>query len=190
MNKLSKLSLAAIAASALAATSQAVTLTLIPHAPGADPIIVEGANVNSPDDVINDFGIDPGDILYKTDDNSGALDMNFSDDDGLLTLTIEWDGTVPRPTLTYLALKAGGGGASEGGYVLYQISDWSGEDIVVSNTYIVNPRNGNPRDISHIIIFGEDDDGGGGGGNVPDGGTTAMLLGLGVLGMAAASRRK
>jgi len=182
MKTLKQLAMAAAAVSALAVSSQAVTLTVITNpdpAPLGTPITA--GNVNDAQDIIDDYGFDPGDVLYKSDDPSGLLVTKFSDDgENDATIVISWDGSVPRPTLTYLALKA----ANE--YVLYSITDWNGEDIEVENTYIVNQR-GNAQGISHIMIFGKDD-GGGGGGGVPDAGSTALLLGLGTLAMAGARK--
>jgi hypothetical protein len=115
-------------------------------------------------------------------DNSGAVDSshfnvtyNFTGTDAL-TATISWDLTGTGFLLNYVLVKDGsapGGGAFY--YALYPVS--ADEGLMGSGTVQVNANAS--RNISHISFFGTE------GGTVPDGGTTAALLGLGLSGLAA-----
>ncbi len=65
----------------------------------------------------------------------------------------------------------------------YYVGDLTGV-VTVNNDVQFNPGNGRPQNASHYRLFNDDP-----GTRVPDGGTTVALLGLGMLGVAAARRR-
>jgi hypothetical protein len=89
--------------------------------------------------------------------------------------SIVWDGPSYISGAEYLLVKDGN---SKPAWYLFDIGGWDGkETIELSNFW---PGKGA---ISHVAIFG------GGGTSVPDGGATAVLLGLGVLGLASLRRK-
>lgn len=97
-----------------------------------------------------------------------------------------WDLTEPGYDLVYALVKAGQW------YQLYGVLLGSNQDVigdwVLESPLIPTPNPNDPeteltqQDISHITFFGKPSNG------VPDGGLTAMLLGLGLAGLGVGRR--
>ena len=136
-------------------------------------------------------------FLYKGEPDGtekgavASFTTTYSEDLKSATIKIDagsWD-------LDYIALKAGNG------YVFWELTGWDPtkyDCLIIDNDQIFNttkfklnkPNNNNkdnndntpnPREISHLNLYG-------GAIAVPDSGATLSLLGLGLLGVAAASR--
>jgi hypothetical protein len=91
--------------------------------------------------------------------------------------TVTYQG-APKPKITgasiYVLAK---GGTTQGNYI-WNITGWDGEDLIdISGLY------SGGGSISHLSILTGDST------SVPDGGTTALLLGLGLFGTALVVRR-
>lgn len=123
------------------------------------------------------------DPLYKGEQNPSGEEGSFA---GSYTTTwetltpasavISYDGGPFIDTSPVYALIKGGkvvGGLGTSWY-LYDISGWNGTDNIEFSGYY----GGNQDRISHVSIYG-----------VPDGGATALLLGLGLLGVSLAALR-
>jgi hypothetical protein len=112
-----------------------------------------------------DNGAESGDLK-----NSYSTSFNSSVSGGSVT----WDGPGIITGAQYFLVKDGNHSPA---WYLFDISGWDGkESIEFSNFWL------GPGAISHVAIFG-------GTTSVPDGGATAILLGVGVLGLAALRRK-
>lgn len=93
--------------------------------------------------------------------------------------TITWNGGGTFAVATYLLAKDGNLGS-----YLWDISDWNGTDtIFIPNPWLADQ--GTLKTYSHVQFWGSSDTT-----KVPDGGTTAVLLGLGLVGLSFAARRR
>jgi hypothetical protein len=117
------------------------------------------------------LGVDEGTFAgsYKTTFSNTATDPS----DALIKYV---SGTVITGNPIYLLVKDGD---SNPGWYLYSLN-WNGTEDIILDDFWVNPEQGG---ISQISLYGS------GRTNVPDGGTTAALLGLGVIGLAAVRRK-
>ena len=133
-----------------------------------------------------------GTMLYKwTPGNPGTEDGNASLFDttiansappaGEQTLTITYTGASLAPLLSYIVVKDG-----RAGWTVWSAASWNGLDqIQVDNRELWNPTHNALSGISHVAIYG--------GGyrpptRVPDGATTAMLLGIAMVGVGSCKR--
>jgi hypothetical protein len=91
-------------------------------------------------------------------------------------LKVSWAGGAIANATFFLA-KDG----NEGSY-LWDISGWNGTDDI----FLTSPFSSGKR-FSHIEFFGTSE---GGTTNVPDGGSSALLLGVAVIGLASVARRR
>jgi hypothetical protein len=121
-----------------------------------------------------------GTPTYKSEADGGAEEGSLKDDyntsfnGDLSGGTIEWDGPNYISDAAYLLVKDGN---HEPAWYLFSLSGWDGQETINLSGFW--PEGGA---ISHVAIFG-------GGTSVPDGGATALLLGVGVLGLAAIRRK-
>jgi hypothetical protein len=124
--------------------------------------------------------------LYKQDVDDPEAPLPFA---GSYTTTFSNDSDDPEDALIHYD-----GGASIGGecifllvkdgnqspaWYLFDISDWNGTDDLVLEDFWVGPGA-----ISHVALYA------GGEVQVPDGGSTVLLLGLGLSAIAIACRRR
>jgi len=133
------------------------------------------------------------DILYKavqggSPSEEGSFMGSYSTQYGIplpkASATITYDG-APDPYINtnpvYLLIKGGNVNLPLLEWYLFDISGWNGmETIQLSNFY-----GGNQGKISHISIYGGESTT-----NVPDGGSTAVLLGVSLLGLSFVARRR
>lgn len=99
-------------------------------------------------------------------------DPLLSDED----FTIAYDGAPKiNSNPVYLLVKDGN---QDPAWYLYNISGWNGTDVIQGQNFWPNQGS-----ISHVSIYGNQV-------SVPDGGMTAALLGLGMLGLGFLTRRK
>lgn len=165
--------LSTIAFSLSALNVGALTITYLPP--------VHDGNINSVAD-LNALGLGTGDQMWYNTDGGGTHQSDFSNlgvtgtDTAGFTIHLDYVGGNPLPNLQYAALKAADN------YVIFSIADWAGENIDLTQNLIAN-KNDKFQGISHAILFGNtriiDDPPPSH--EVPDGGATAMLLGMGVL---------
>lgn len=123
----------------------------------------------------------PSDVefLFKDDgtiNNPKNLDITVTGLDAL-TGTVSWDVSLSGWSIDYVLVKSGSG-RDVGGYNVYSVSA-DQRFVNLLGDEIVGPYN---KEISHVSIFGRP------GGTVPDGGLTAVLLGLALSGMGATRR--
>jgi hypothetical protein len=120
---------------------------------------------------------------YKSEADGGVEEGSFESDysttfNGDLTGgTIEWDGPNYISDAAYLLVKDGN---HEPAWYLFSLSGWDGQETINLSGFWPGSEGGA---ISDLAMFS-------GGTSVPDGGATAALLGLGVLGLAAIRRKK
>ena len=180
--------LAACAALALACSAQALTLTPSDANP---PLIytesghagnVDAGDVNAVLNALVPYNANaPWSVEEVFKQNTGGAEEKsfapyytsvLNDSGG----TIDWDG--PEKIIgeyIFLVVKDG----TPRPYYLFDISGWNGmEQIVLSGFY---PNQGA---VSHVSIFAT------GTPQVPDGGATAALLGLGLVGLSIVARRR
>jgi hypothetical protein len=141
------------------------------------------------------FGISAaniGSLLYKAEGgsltsesgNAGYFSIskvNSAPPEGEQTATITYTGPSALDLdLSVILVKDG-----QAGWTLWDARTWTSafDTIVVDNSLLWNNPNA-LGGISNIQIFGKT------GTSVPDGGATAALLGIGVLGLAAVRRKK
>lgn len=173
---------------ALVAPASAVTITLN----ASDAFFLNQASEPKLADllagVLGSEAADFATTLYKNSAGSeeGTLKENYtvgysilnSDKDPGGDATITWDGGF-FANATYLMAKDGNMGT-----YIWDVSFWNGKDTL----YIPNPwlaAQGKAKTYSHITIWGsvgEDN-------KVPDVGTTAILLGLGLIGLGIFRRQ-
>lgn len=176
------------AAIVLGASLQAQALTLSPSTPacGSPACIAETGNETSNDDILAAIADKIGTAVsvYKQNVGEGSDSGTFASSYVTTFSNTSSDPSnalidyISGPFITgssiWLVVKDGN---QTPAWYLFNISNWNGtEDLVLQNFW---PGNGA---ISHVEIFA-------GGTSVPDGGTTSMLLGLGLLGLAAVRRR-
>lgn len=94
---------------------------------------------------------------------------------------IEWDLTGTGFTASYVLVKDG----RDNGKFLYSLYSVSADQSVVGGPDTVQVNADADKAISHIAWYGVP---GSGGPTVPDGGTAIVLLGMGLVGMAALRR--
>ena len=137
-----------------------------------------------------ELGLVPGslDYLYKTDSADGALDESyFNVEAGNPTAEVSWDLTGTGYELNYVLAKDGRGTYQDVTgflYHLYGVTDWQyviGDSSNLDGGVI---EIDGEKEISHISFFG------GSGTTVPDGGTTAVLLGLSLVAISFVARRR
>jgi hypothetical protein len=120
------------------------------------------------------------DYDVTTGDEGGSLkDLLLTNmSNGGLTATVTWSPTGSL-AFTEIYLKAGGGGRSGGGYMVWDVSgvDWSIYDgFSITNEVFLN-QNGGALGISHFNAVGTEVPNE----KVPDAGTSAILVGLGLI---------
>lgn len=124
-----------------------------------------------------------GGQLYNSAGADGLFSLLLSDPQkksGAQTAQLTYIGAGPMPTLTYIIVKAGDT------WTIWDASDWMGSEIQVDNRDLMG-GNGKGRGhgpklhgISQVGIFGATN-----GECVPDGGLTAVLLGMALLGVGS-----
>ena len=180
MNRIKMLASAAVCAAALVFNSQALTLTPA----GADAF----GDQNNTSDILTYLGITDADFLYKQNvggSESGSFRnsyvtafFNTSSDPKDATITYNGNGTS-RPPITEPATLLVKDGNQSPAWYTFDLAGWNGTDTIYLNDFW--PDQGA---ISFVGIYS------GGGTSVPDGGATAVLLGLGVLGLAGLARKR
>jgi hypothetical protein len=158
------------------ASTSALTITYLPP--------IRSGNINSVADLNAALGFNTGDQMWDKSDGGGTHDGDFTQSTGGtstagFTMTFHYVGSSPLPNIDYAALKA------SNNYLLFSISGWNGEDIVLVQDKILN-TNGKFKGISHGILFGKP--GTPPPPKAPDAGATAGLLGLGMLALTVARK--
>ena len=98
---------------------------------------------------------------------------------GEQTAVLTYTGTLPAPKLSYIMVKDG-----RAGWTIWSAGGWNGsDDIQVDNRDLWNPNGTALSGISHIAVYGKFTST-----KVPDGATTAMLLGLVMVGVGSCKR--
>lgn len=195
MNKLVTLGMGAVLALGMSVNSGALLIT------PADPIPLINTGTDPSQDVITKAIEDYVLANYECDDLAEAYKATPGDDEGKPQseewadapyystaffnsptdpedATITWDGPSSiSADLIFLLVKDGNHTPT---YYFYDISTWNGtDDIVMENFW---PQQGA---ISHVSIYTCDD---APDTNIPDGGTTAVLLGMALLGLGGIKR--
>ena len=146
---------------------------------------IDGGNINSVTDLNNVLNPDApaGEQMWYKTDGGGTHQPDFSNNltgNNDFSVTLHYEGGTPRPDINYAALKAGNF------FLVFSITGWAGEDIVLNQNVIMNPPKNAYLGISHAALFGTP------GAPIPptsvptpDGGATAALLGAGSLALAA-----
>jgi hypothetical protein len=128
---------------------------------------------------------DVGDQLYHSAGGDGLFSLQLAVPQRmsrLQTAQLTYTGADPLPTLTYILVKAGKV------WTIWDASDWDGSEIQIDNQDLLScnkngqrHRNGLrlPR-ISQLTVFGFPN-----AARVPDGGLTAALLGMALLGVGS-----
>ncbi|MDP3073284.1 MAG: VPDSG-CTERM sorting domain-containing protein [Opitutaceae bacterium] len=127
--------------------------------------------------------------FYKFDvpaTESGSASSTFATviSNSGLTATITWSGA--QPTLNSIILKA------SNNYGTWDISNFNSNvytSIVITNGTVLT-GSGNVAEISHVEFSGSLTPKPPGATGVPDGGSTLLMLGLGLMGLAVAMRRR
>ncbi|HEX2898395.1 MAG TPA: hypothetical protein VHS96_01625, partial [Bacteroidia bacterium] len=130
-----------------------------------------------------DYDIDSG-------DTDGPLAPFLTTTPSGITATVTWNPTGSL-TFTTIYLKAGGGGNSGGGYLVWDVSgvDWSIYDgFSITNTLLTHPKNGQALGISHFNAVGATVPPPPP--SVPDTGISAILLGLGMISLGLLRRKR
>ena len=189
-----KVLVAAMGVLGLSMQAEALTITPSEALCDADPVcLLDWGPENSNPDVLAAVQalIGPTVLGYKAGPNEeegpGApfYESTFSSDgEGAL---IEWGGgAFFQASPLYMIVKDG---KNDPGYYLFKLTGWDGqEDLVLDDFW---PDQGG---ISHVELRGKVGADQfctvpGGCESVPDGGSTTMLLGMGLLGLAALRRR-
>lgn len=107
---------------------------------------------------------------YRTSDTEYSDTLDYVGKD-------ESQGNVVNGNYLYVFAKYDG---QNGGYVLYYMPDWGSNTIPASPWSIWG--NEGQYGVSHFLYFNEYEK------DVPDGGSVAMLLGLGLIGLAGVRR--
>jgi hypothetical protein len=142
-------------------------------------------------DAFNALGVFPAPVpdlntanIFQAKVEGAGLSAFFGSDDQ----SVHWEAPSGGDVNFYVITKWGQpqGGPNQADF------DTALHFVTAGNTLDYNPGGDDaPFGLSYIAIFHTDDDvfgGGPGGGRVPDGGATAALLGLGVLGLGVARR--
>ncbi len=160
----------------VALVAPASALSIFDVSANVTGVVVPGANNGNGYDYDYDVDSDTADGIlapYLTTVVSGA------------TATVTWSPTGSMEFET-IYLKAGGGGNSGGGYIVWDVSgvDWSIYDgFKITNALLLN-QNKKALGISHFNADGSYTPP-----DVPDVGTTAILLGLGLISLGIFRRQ-
>lgn len=163
----------------VALVAPASALSIFDVSANVTGVVVPGANNGNGYDYDYDVDSDTADGILAP-----YLTTDISSDEYTATVTWSPTGSMSFDTIY---LKAGGGGNSGGGYIVWDVSgvDWSIYDgFSITNALLTHPRNGQALGISHFNADGFYNPPG-----VPDAGTTAILLGLGLIGLGLFRRQ-
>jgi hypothetical protein len=103
---------------------------------------------------------------------------------------INWDGGAASFIADNKVYAVAKDGNSDPNWYLFDLGTWDGKSSIEFEGFFASDQN--TKNISHVAIYGKNVNvtGGGTTTNLPDGGTTAAMLGLSLLGMGFLFRHK